>query len=43
MAALAAKKYEDAAKLLEGIVTRYRYLDWDVAAAKELPKALLGK
>ena len=43
MAAMAAKKYEDAAKLLEGIVTRYRLLDWDVQAAKELPKALLGK
>jgi tetratricopeptide (TPR) repeat protein len=43
MAAMAAKKFDDAAKLLEGIVTRYRLLDWDVQAAKELPKALLGK
>lgn len=43
VAALNAKKYDDAVKLLEGIVARYRLLDWDVAAAKELPKALLGK
>ncbi len=43
MAALAAKKYEDAAKLLSGIVVSHRNLEWDVQAAKELPKALLGK
>ena len=43
MAALAAKKYEDAAKLLSGIVVSHRNLEWDVQASKELPKALLGK
>lgn len=42
-AAIKAQKYEDAAKLLEGVVARYRYLGWDVEAAKLLPQALLGK
>ncbi len=43
MAALNAKKYDDAIKLFNGIIASLRGLDWDVAAARELPKALLGK
>jgi len=43
VAAYNAKKYDDAAKLLEGIITRYRSLGWDVEAAKLLPKVLLAK
>ena len=42
-AALTAKKYDDAAKLLAGIVASHRFLEWDVQAAKLLPQALLGK
>lgn len=43
VAALNAKKFDDAIKLFSGIVTSMRNLEWDVLAAKELPKALLGK
>lgn len=42
-AALNAKKYDDAIRLFSGIVTSLRGLEWDVMAARELPKALLGK
>lgn len=42
-AALNAKKFDDAVKLLTGIVTSHRGLDWDAQAAKLLPQALLGK
>ncbi len=42
-AAIKAKKYDDAAKLLEGVIARFRYLQWDVEASKLLPQALLGK
>ena len=41
-AALRAQKYDVAAKLLEGIVAKYRYLGWDVEAAKLLAQARLG-
>lgn len=41
-AALKAQKYDVAAKLLEGIVAKYRYLGWDVEAAKLLAQARLG-
>ena len=43
VAALTAKKYEEAAKLFAGIVVSHRNLEWDVQAAKQLPLALLGK
>jgi len=43
VAAYKAKKYDDAAKLLEGIMTRYRHLGWDVNAAKLLPSVLLAQ
>ena len=43
VAALQAGKFDQAIKLLEGIVTRYRLLNWDVEASKLLPQALLGK
>lgn len=43
VAALRAGKFDQAIKLLEGIVTRYRLLNWDVEASKLLPQALLGK
>ncbi len=43
VAALNAKKYDDAIKLFGGIVAGLRGLDWDVQAARELPKAMLGK
>lgn len=43
VAALNAKKYDDAIKLFSGVMANLRGLDWDVAAARELPKALLGK
>lgn len=43
LAALKAQKYDDAIKLFSGIMTSLRGLDWDVAAARELPKAMLGK
>ncbi|MDD2239461.1 MAG: tetratricopeptide repeat protein [Kiritimatiellae bacterium] len=43
VAAMRAGKHDAAIKLLENIVTRYRYLNWDVEAAKLLPQALLGK
>lgn len=43
VAALNAKKYDDAIKLFSGIMVNLRGLDWDVAAARELPKAMLGK
>ena len=43
VAALNAKNYDAAIKLFNGIVASLRGLDWDVAAARELPKALLGK
>ena len=43
VAALNAKKYDEAIKLFSGIMTSLRGLEWDVLAAKELPKALLGK
>ena len=43
VAALNAKKYDDAIKLFSGIMANLRGLEWDVAAARELPKALLGK
>ena len=42
-AALKAQKPDVAIKLLEGIVAKYRYLGWDVEAAKLLAQALLGK
>ena len=43
LAALKAQKYDDAIKLFSGIMASLRGLDWDVAAARELPKAMLGK
>lgn len=43
MAALNAKKYDDAIRLLEGVVSRYRFLKWDAEALKLLPQAFLGK
>ena len=43
VAAMKAQKYDEAAKLLEGVVARFRYLGWDVEAAKVLPQVLLGK
>ncbi len=43
VAAIQAKKFDDAIKLLEGVVTGYRHLGWDVEALKLLPQALLGK
>jgi tetratricopeptide (TPR) repeat protein len=43
VAALNAKKFEDAAKLFAGIVVSHRNLEWDVQASKLLPQALLGK
>lgn len=43
VAALNAKKYDDAIKLFGGIVTSLRGLYWDVEAAKRLPEALVGK
>ena len=43
VAAIKAQKYDDAAKLLDGVVAKYRFLGWDVEAAKVLPQALLGK
>ena len=42
-AALQAQRYDDAVRLLEGIATRFRYLDWDVQALKLLPEALIQK
>ncbi|NLB65637.1 MAG: tetratricopeptide repeat protein [Lentisphaerae bacterium] len=42
-AALRAGKYDDAIKLLDPIISRYRFLTWDVEAAKLLPQAYLGK
>jgi tetratricopeptide (TPR) repeat protein len=42
-AAIKAQKYDEAAKLLEGVIARFRYLGWDVEASKLLPQALLGK
>jgi len=43
VAALSAKKYDDAIRLLEGVVSRYRLLKWDAEALKLLPQALIGK
>ena len=43
VAARNAKKYDEAAKLLEGVVARYRYLAWDVEASKLLAQVLLDK
>jgi hypothetical protein len=43
VAAMSAKKYEDAAKLFAGIVVSHRNLEWDVQASRQLPQALLGK
>ena len=43
VAARNAKKYDDAAKLLEGVVARFRYLGWDVEASKLLAQVLLEK
>lgn len=43
VAALRAGKFDPAIKLLEGIVTRFRYLNWDIEASKLLPQALLAK
>ena len=43
VAALNAKKYDDAIRLFGGIATSLRGLEWDVAAARELPKAMVGK
>ena len=43
VAARTAKKYDDAVKLLEGIVARYRYLGWDVEASRLLAQVLLDK
>ncbi len=42
-AAMKAQKYDVAAKLLEGVVAKYRYLAWDVEASKLLAQALLAK
>ncbi len=42
-AAIKAQKYDEAVKLLEGVVAKYRYLGWDVEASKLVPQALLGK
>ena len=43
MAAMQAKKYDEAVKLFEGIVSRYRMLDWDIQAGRQLAEARLGK
>jgi predicted negative regulator of RcsB-dependent stress response len=43
VAALNAKRFDDAIKLLDGIVKSMRFLDWDVEAAKLLPQAWMGK
>ena len=43
VAARNAKKYDDAVKLLEGVVARFRYLEWDVEASKLLAQILLEK
>jgi tetratricopeptide (TPR) repeat protein len=43
VAAIKAQKYDEAVKLLEDVIAKFRYLEWDAMAARELPKALLGK
>lgn len=43
VAALNARKYDDAIRLLQGVVARFRFLNWDVEASKLLPQALVGK
>ena len=43
VAAIRAQKFDDAIRLLEGIVTKYRFLQWDAEALKLLPQALAGK
>lgn len=43
VAALRANRHDDAIRLLEGIATRFRFLDWDVQALKLLPQALMAK
>ena len=43
VAAMKAQKNDEAVKLLEGVVAKYRYLVWDVEASKLLAQALLAK
>lgn len=43
MAALQAKKYDEAIKLFEGVVARYRLLNWDIEASRKLAEARLAK
>ena len=43
VAARNARKFDDAAKLLEGVAARFRYLGWDVEASKLLAQVLLEK
>ena len=43
MAAMKAKKYDEAVKLFEGVVSRYRMLDWDIQAGRQLAEARLAK
>jgi len=38
-----AKKYDEAIKLLEGVITKYRYLDWDNKARALLPRVYARK
>ncbi len=42
-AAIKGGKFDDAIKLLNGIIAAYRNLEWDVEASKLLPQALLGQ
>lgn len=43
VAAIRAQKYDEAIKLLESVVAKYRYLGWDIEATKLLAQALLAK
>ena len=43
VAAMNAKRFDDAIRLFSGVIANLRGLEWDVAAARELPKALVGK
>jgi tetratricopeptide (TPR) repeat protein len=40
---VAAKQYDEAIKLLEDVVLRYRFLDWDVQARAMLPQVYAKK
>lgn len=41
VAARNARKFDEAVKLLEGVVARFRFLEWDVEASKLLGQVLL--